>query len=546
VISVSRMSVTIVCAAVAAAVFVCSVATAQPNYLIPLPQKGQALALNNSGQVVYDTGLLAGGTFTAFPAGFTVATESTGILSESGVVVGATSTGHLATWSAGTVTDLGVYPWQFVGIVPAGINSSGQIVGPTTSVMGDPLTLYLYGGGVFNPINVPNNLLGNFTSGLQAIGLNDSGQIVLEGASTVYGCGGIFIAGSVATDLGGSCPNAINAAGQITGSTSTSIDTAEHAFIWLNGTLTVLTEPPQFALYSTGYAINKGGQIVGAMGGTGSSAPFFYNGVMSDINGLISPTDPLKSSVTIAVAIDINDSRVLLLKSTTPVVGSPTEYLLQAPWLDVAPGPLTFSSQTVGTTSQPQTLTLTNSGSASLPLDSISIAAGAKDFTQKNDCPQSLAAGTHCTASVTFAPSAAGSQNALLDVVTAGATITVPLAGTTPLTISMSATPASPKVGEPFTISWAANPGSTCQSSGGVPNDGWNATAASGSVLLAEEKPGVYTYSLACTFGGVKVTQSLGVTVGDPAGPGGKGALDLTALLVMVGLHALRFRHRSG
>src|SRR4029077_16580285 len=232
--------------------------------------------------------------------------------------------------------------------------------------------------------------------------------------------------------------------GQITGSVSSDASgRIFHTFIWANGTLTTLAEPPPFTA-SRGQAINQGGQIVGGMFTAQSSVPFFYNGVMTDINSLVSAADPLKSSVTIGSVVDINDSRLLLVVSTVPVVGSSTAYLLQAPWLDVAPGPLTFASQAVGTTSQPQTLTLTNSGTVPLPLDSISIAAGAADFSQTNACPQSLAAGANCTVSITFAPSAAGSKNAVLDVVTAGATITIPLAGTAQITISLSATPASP------------------------------------------------------------------------------------------------------
>jgi hypothetical protein len=97
-------------------------------------------------------------------------------------------------------------------------------------------------------------------------------------------------------------------------------------------------------------------------------------------------------------------------------------------------------------------LMLTNSGTVSLSLDSISIAPGAVNFSQTNACPQSLAAGANCTVSVTVTPSMAGVRNAVLDVVTGGATITVPLAVTGPITISLSGPPTSPVAGQPFTI----------------------------------------------------------------------------------------------
>ena len=105
----------ILCAGLGAS-FIPLVAKAQPNYLVPLPQKGNAIAVNNSGQVLYDTGLLTGNTFTAFPAGFTAPTGSPATLGENGVVAGNTAAGHLAVYSAGTVADLGVPPWQFAVI----------------------------------------------------------------------------------------------------------------------------------------------------------------------------------------------------------------------------------------------------------------------------------------------------------------------------------------------------------------------------------------------------------------------------------------------
>lgn len=549
-------SVAILCAGLGA-LFMSFVAKAQPNYLIPLPQQGNVIALNNSGQVLYDTGLLTGNAFAAFPAGFAAPTGSPGILGESGVVAGTTTAGHLAIYSAGTVTDLGLPAWQWYqgliqSVTPTAINASGQIVGDTGPYYTTPP--FLYSGGVFNPFNINN--YASWIVGPSPADINDSGQVVISGQIYSGHCQGLLVTGQLLTDLGPVCPSAINASGQITGYDYDASLKFQHAFIWANGTLTVLAEPAPFN-NSGGNAINKGGQIVGLMSNVQSSAaglevsstPFFYNGVMTDINSLISASDPLKSSVTIGSVVDINDSRLLLLVSTVPVVGSSTAYLLQAPWLDVAPGPLAFAGQAVGTTSQSQTLTLTNSGTTPLPLDSISIAAGAGDFSQTNACPQSLAPGANCTVSVTFSPSAAGSQNVLLNVVTNGATITVPLAGTTPIIISLSASPTGATAGQPFTITWAASPSSTCQSSGGTANDGWSVTTASGSASVTEAKPGLYTYTVTCTDGSVSAVQSLKVTVVAPVDPitnppasGGGGALDLSTLLLLVGSLAVYYR----
>lgn len=510
-------------------------AWAQPNYLIPVPQNGTALTINNSGQILYDTGLLTGNTFAPFPAGFALnAAAGQTSLSQSGAVVGNTAAGHLAVYSAGTVTDLGLPPWvpaPFTPLAsPVAINTSGQILGSAGADL-----LFLYSGGVFNPVNVPG-------IDLEPEALNDSGQILICG-SVGISFQGWLITGEVVTDLPPSgCPTSINASGQITGFTGNTTTTpSTHAYIWDNGKLTVLAETPPYS-YSSGSVINKGGEIIGYMNASQASVPFFYNGVMTDINSLVSASDPLKSSVTIGQVLAMNDNRLLLVWSTPPAVGASAAYLLQAPWLDVAPGPLTFTNQGTGTTSQPQTLTLTNSGASPLPLDSISIAAGGTEFSQTNDCPPSLAAGANCTVSVTYSPSGAGSQSSLLNVVTNGATITVPLG-----TISLSATPTNPTVGQPFTLTWSASPGSTCQSSGGSANDGWNATTASGTASVTETKAGTYTYDITCTAGSESATQSLNVNVtaaDPPSSGGGGGTLDLGALLLLAASLAWRCRQR--
>jgi hypothetical protein len=528
-----------------------SVVQAQSNFLVPLPQMGNVIALNNSGQVLYDTGLWTGNTFTAFPAGFTpIGREFAGggrpppgILGDNGAVAGTTAAGHLAVYSAGIITDFGLPSWS-QAVTPIAINTSNQIVGISP---GDFSTYsFIYSGGVFKSINVVQ--LTDIPPPPSPTAINDGGQVVLSGFSSTSPCRGFLITGEALTDLGPVCPNAINASGEITGTTTDASGQIWHAVVWSNGTLTVLPEPPPFTS-SSGAWINRGGQIVGSMsapvtGGGWSYAQFFYNGVMTDINSLVSASDPLKSSVTVGSVYAINDNRVMLVLSTVPVVGSSSAYLLQAPWLDVTPGPLTFTNQPVGTASAPQTLTLANSGAGPLSLDSISLASGAQDFAQTNACPRSLAAGANCAVSVTFTPSAAELKNAVLNVVTAGATIAVPLSGMTPLTITMSASPNNPTVRKAFTITWTATLASGCQSSGGTEGDGWTATTTAGSVAVVEAAPGAYTYKLTCSAGGVSTAQSLSVTVAEP-GSGGTGALDFGSLLVLVGLRALRYRNKS-
>jgi hypothetical protein len=85
------------------------------------------------------------------------------------------------------------------------------------------------------------------------------------------------------------------------------------------------------------------------------------------------------------------------------------------PAVSLAPASLIFSSQTVGTTSGAQIVTLTNSGNAALSITSLAVTgANASDFVQTNNCGSSVAAGANCAISVTFTPSASGPCTATL------------------------------------------------------------------------------------------------------------------------------------
>jgi hypothetical protein len=81
---------------------------------------------------------------------------------------------------------------------------------------------------------------------------------------------------------------------------------------------------------------------------------------------------------------------------------------------------LNFPSQSAGTASAPERITLTDSGSASLTIVGIAIAGENKDaFSQTNNCPLSpatLAAGVSCTIVITFRPLIVGQQIGILSI----------------------------------------------------------------------------------------------------------------------------------
>ena len=80
-------------------------------------------------------------------------------------------------------------------------------------------------------------------------------------------------------------------------------------------------------------------------------------------------------------------------------------------------GSLDFGNQPVGTTSQPQRVTVTNVGTAPLLLAGIGITGtNFGDFVETTTCGSKLAPGASCAIDVRFRPKAKGSRQAFLDV----------------------------------------------------------------------------------------------------------------------------------
>ena len=115
------------------------------------------------------------------------------------------------------------------------------------------------------------------------------------------------------------------------------------------------------------------------------------------------------------------------IKDNAP--GSPQKVTLTgtatAPVIGLSPDSLTFASQSVGTTSPVQAVTFTNQGTTTLTISDITASA---DYSETNTCGATLKAGTSCTVSVTFSPTAGGSL---------GGTITVNSSGNSPQSVRL-------------------------------------------------------------------------------------------------------------
>ena len=83
----------------------------------------------------------------------------------------------------------------------------------------------------------------------------------------------------------------------------------------------------------------------------------------------------------------------------------------------LSPLNLTFANQAVGTSSASQIVTLTNPvNGLATPLSISSIVTSGDFVITNNTCGGSLTAGTSCTISVAFAPTAPGPRTGLLAV----------------------------------------------------------------------------------------------------------------------------------
>jgi hypothetical protein len=94
---------------------------------------------------------------------------------------------------------------------------------------------------------------------------------------------------------------------------------------------------------------------------------------------------------------------------------------------------LSFGSEPIGSRTASQTVTVTNSGTGSLSIVSISVTGtDPRDFFGNTDCPTQLAAAAKCSVTLSFSPQGTGSRAATLSIAdsAAGSPQTVALSGT--------------------------------------------------------------------------------------------------------------------
>jgi hypothetical protein len=140
----------------------------------------------------------------------------------------------------------------------------------------------------------------------------------------------------------------------------------------------------------------------------------------SDSNGAFKiQKDPYSTSTCQVTVSDGSSSASAKLSGCTASSPSPSPSPSTSPAVTLTPSSLTFAARDVGTTSAPQSITVANTGNASLFINSAQVkGANPLDFTAVGDgCSGlTLAPGASCSMSITFRPTTTGTRSASLIV----------------------------------------------------------------------------------------------------------------------------------
>jgi Bacterial Ig-like domain (group 3)/FG-GAP-like repeat/Abnormal spindle-like microcephaly-assoc'd, ASPM-SPD-2-Hydin len=201
----------------------------------------------------------------------------------------------------------------------------------------------------------------------------------------------------------------------------------------LDGTTTSLSSSQNPSNF--GQAVTFTATVTGQQGfykGMPTGTVSFYDGTTNiGKSNLNSGTATLTTS-TLAVGTHSMTATYNGDTNFAPSTSPPLKQVVQGAIAALSPGSLNFGNQTVGITSSPQNVTLTNNGNINLTISLIQITgANSSDFNQTNNCPASLTPNNSCQIGVTFTPTTTGTRNGAVSVTdnAPGSPQSVPLTG---------------------------------------------------------------------------------------------------------------------
>jgi Abnormal spindle-like microcephaly-assoc'd, ASPM-SPD-2-Hydin/Galactose oxidase, central domain len=263
----------------------------------------------------------------------------------------------------------------------------------------------------------------NFGRGYQTATLLPSGAVLTEGGFngtnvnyTVLASSEIYTSSTAAAPVASFAPTSLTFASQALGTTSAA------------QTVT-LTNSGNAALAITGVSITGANAGDYAETNTCPASPAtLAAGANCVISVTFTPTATGARTASVSVADNATGS-----PQTVPLAGTGAA---TTSTLTFAPTSLTFASQNVGTSSAPQTVVVTNTGTAAVQFTGLAITGtNSGDFALgEATCSPTgtLAGGATCTIVVAFTPSATGARTAAISVADSatGSPQSVPLNGT--------------------------------------------------------------------------------------------------------------------
>jgi IPT/TIG domain/Cep192 domain 4 len=389
--------------------------------------------------------------------------SGTATLNLSGITITGANSGDFSdTTTCGSTLSPSSSCNMVVTFRPAATGPRSASISVADDASGTPQNIPLTGTGVapalsFSPASVAfgNQVLGT-SSSTQTVSLTNSGTATLN-------LSGITITGANSGDFSdtttcgstlspsSTCNIVVTFSPAATGPRSASISVADDA----------AGSPQTIPLTGTGVApalsfspasVAFGNQAVGTSSSTQSvqltnTGTTTLNISSVDITGANSGDFTTTCGSTLAPSSSCNivvsftptatGSRSASISVTHDAAGSPQSIPLTgtgvAPAASFSPASLAFGSQTLGTSSSTQTVSLTNSGTATLNLSGITVTgANSGDFSDTTTCGSTLSQSSSCDIVVTFSPAAMGPRSASISVAddASGSPQTIPLTGT--------------------------------------------------------------------------------------------------------------------
>jgi hypothetical protein len=496
---------------------------------------------------------------TSSPQIVTLSNTGAGALTISSIALSGSNPGDFAaTNNCGSSLAAGANCSITVTFKPTAASARSATLSVTDNASGSPQRVTLTGTGIspvasLSPTAIPFGIRTINTSGAAVVAtLRNIGNATMTISSVV-------ITGTNAVDFartttcgasltaGASCTISVTFGPATTGVKAATVSVTDNApgsphTIALTGTGTAVTVAPASLIFgSQPVGTSSQAQVVTVTNvgtTTLTSLVISMTGANTTDFGettTCSATLAARSSCTISVTFTPTSSggRAAGVRIASADPASPVQVTLTgtatSPAVTLTPTSLAFGVQTLHTTSTSRAITVRNSGTATLTINSITITGtNAADFASTTTCAATLAANATCTISVTFSPTAIGARAASVSVSdnAPGNPHTVPLTGTG---AAVTATPtrltfASRTVGttSPAQTVTVSNVGTTSVTGISVSDTGTNAgdfneTTTCGTVLSAGTNCTISVTFVPSARG--TRTATLRVTDSDPSSP---------------------------